>query len=110
MNLIHKIEKWGDSHHPKFLDIIRIALGVFLFLKGLGFMDNTANLKSHYRKPNGYHRFPGSVNGTGLLCHLCASGRRNVNCTGYTYPVFVHYADTCSIWCGIFHQYISIAI
>jgi putative oxidoreductase len=46
MNLIHKIEKWGDSHHPKFLDIIRILLGVFLFLKGLGFMDNTSNLKS----------------------------------------------------------------
>ena len=46
MNLIHKIEKWGDSHHPKFLDIIRIALGIFLLLKGLGFMDNTANLKS----------------------------------------------------------------
>jgi putative oxidoreductase len=46
MNLIHKIEKWGDSHHPRFLDIIRIALGAFLFLKGLGFMDNTANLRS----------------------------------------------------------------
>jgi len=46
MNLIHKIEKWGDNHHPKFLDVIRIALGVFLFLKGLGFMDNTAMLRS----------------------------------------------------------------
>jgi putative oxidoreductase len=46
MNLIHKIERWGDSHHPKFLDIIRIALGIFLLLKGLGFMDNTASLKS----------------------------------------------------------------
>jgi putative oxidoreductase len=46
MNLIHKVEKWGDSHHPKFLDIIRIALGVFLLLKGLGFMENTAYLRS----------------------------------------------------------------
>jgi len=46
MNLIHKIEKWGDSHHPKFLDIIRILLGIFLLLKGLGFMENTASLKS----------------------------------------------------------------
>ncbi len=45
MNLIHKIEKWGDSHHPKFLDIIRVVLGIFLLLKGLGFMENTANLK-----------------------------------------------------------------
>lgn len=45
MNVIHRIEKWGDSHHPRFLDIIRILLGIFLLLKGLGFMDNTANLK-----------------------------------------------------------------
>jgi uncharacterized membrane protein YphA (DoxX/SURF4 family) len=45
MNLIHRIEKWGDSHHPKFLDIIRVALGIFLFLKGLGFMENSASLK-----------------------------------------------------------------
>jgi putative oxidoreductase len=46
MNLIHKVEKWGDSHHPKFLDIIRIFLGIFLLLKGLGFMENTAYLRS----------------------------------------------------------------
>ena len=45
MNVIHRIEKWGDSHHPRFLDIVRILLGIFLLLKGLGFMDNTANLK-----------------------------------------------------------------
>ena len=46
MNLIHKIESWGDRHHPKFLDVIRIALGAFLFLKGLGFMENMTYLRS----------------------------------------------------------------
>ena len=46
MNLIHKIERWGDSHHPWYLDFIRIILGIFLLLKGLAFMDNTASLKS----------------------------------------------------------------
>lgn len=46
MNVIHKVEKWGDSHHPRILDIIRIALGIFLILKGLAFMENTAGLKS----------------------------------------------------------------
>jgi uncharacterized membrane protein YphA (DoxX/SURF4 family) len=46
MNVIHRLEKWGDSHHPRFLDIIRIFLGIFLLLKGLGFMDNTASLRS----------------------------------------------------------------
>jgi len=46
MNTVHKIEQWGDAHHPKALDIVRIAVGVFLFLKGLAFMDNTTNLQT----------------------------------------------------------------
>jgi putative oxidoreductase len=45
MNMVHKIERWGDNHHPMVLDITRIALGVFLLLKGLAFMDNSAYLK-----------------------------------------------------------------
>jgi len=45
MDLVHRIENWGDTHHPKLLDIVRVALGIFLFLKGLAFMDNTADLK-----------------------------------------------------------------
>ena len=45
MNLAHKVEVWGDSHHPKYLDIIRIALGIFLMLKGIAFMENSAYLK-----------------------------------------------------------------
>jgi len=46
MNLVHKIEQWGDRHHPKVLDFIRIAVGVFLFLKGLAFMENTTYLQT----------------------------------------------------------------
>jgi putative oxidoreductase len=46
MNLVHKIENWGDTHHPKILDLVRIALGVFLLLKGIAFMENTAYLKN----------------------------------------------------------------
>lgn len=46
MNLVHKIENWGDTHHPKAIDLIRIALGVFLLIKGIAFMENTAYLKS----------------------------------------------------------------
>lgn len=40
MNLFTRLEKWGDAHHPKWLDIVRIVLGVFLFLKGLEFIKN----------------------------------------------------------------------
>lgn len=45
MNMVHRIETWGDAHHPRFLDIIRIALGAFLLLKGISFMHNTEYLK-----------------------------------------------------------------
>jgi putative oxidoreductase len=45
MNLAHKVEIWGDSHHPKFLDLIRIVLGIFLLLKGVAFMENSSYLK-----------------------------------------------------------------
>ena len=46
MNLIEKFENWGDRHHPKWLDIIRIALGVFLCYKGVDFLRNTSSLIS----------------------------------------------------------------
>lgn len=45
MNVIHRIERWGDGHHPGALDIIRIALGIFLLIKGVIFMQNTSFLK-----------------------------------------------------------------
>jgi putative oxidoreductase len=46
MNLLEKFEYWGDRHHPKWLDIIRIALGKFLFWKGIDFLRNTSDLIS----------------------------------------------------------------
>jgi len=38
MNLLQRVEHWGDSHHPKWLDIVRIALGIFLCFKGIQFL------------------------------------------------------------------------
>ncbi len=52
MNMVHKIERWGDNHHPMVLDLIRIALGVFLLLKGLAFMENSAFLKDMIENQN----------------------------------------------------------
>ncbi|HNF44271.1 MAG TPA: DoxX family protein [Ferruginibacter sp.] len=46
MNLVEKLEFWGDRHHPKWLDIIRIALGIFLCWKGVEFLRNTSSLIS----------------------------------------------------------------
>ncbi len=45
MNLIQRIEHWGDTHHPRWLDIIRIALGIIIFLKGVTFLADTESLR-----------------------------------------------------------------
>ena len=44
MDMLHRFEYWGDHHHPKWVDIIRIALGVFLCYKGIDFLRNTSLL------------------------------------------------------------------
>lgn len=41
MNLVQKIEHWGDVHHAKWLDLIRIVLGLLIFFKGLAFIGDT---------------------------------------------------------------------
>ena len=44
MNLLHRLEYWGDRHHPKWMDIVRIALGGFLFYKAIDFLYNMSSL------------------------------------------------------------------
>lgn len=53
MNLshdMHRIERWADAHHPLWLDFLRVALGVFLFIKGFMFVQDTAALHAIMRK------------------------------------------------------------
>ena len=45
MNWLTKFSSWGDHHHPAVLDCLRILLGIFLLLKGVAFMQNTAYLR-----------------------------------------------------------------
>ncbi|REJ85024.1 MAG: DoxX family membrane protein [Bacteroidetes bacterium] len=42
MNLIQKIEHWGDTHQPKWLALFRILLGIIILLKGIFFIQNTS--------------------------------------------------------------------
>ncbi len=44
MNIFHRLELWGDNHHPKWLDYIRIALGLFLCYKAISFLMNMSYL------------------------------------------------------------------
>lgn len=45
MSVITDVEKWGNSHRPGFLDIFRIALGVFITYKGLYFITHMNELQ-----------------------------------------------------------------
>lgn len=57
MNLAEKFEAWGDKHHPKWLDIIRIALGIFLCYKGVDFLRNTSSLISLMKNTSPFSDF-----------------------------------------------------
>ncbi len=46
MNLLQRLEYRGDRHHPKWADILRCALGLFLFYKGIEFLENMCTMIS----------------------------------------------------------------
>jgi putative oxidoreductase len=44
MNLLQRLEFWGDRHHPKWADILRFGLGIFLCYKGVAFLENMGTM------------------------------------------------------------------
>ena len=38
MKAVDSLTSWADAHHPTWLDILRILLGMVLFVKGLSFI------------------------------------------------------------------------
>lgn len=44
MNLIERIGFWGDHHHPRWMDILRIALGGFLIYKAIDVLENMSDI------------------------------------------------------------------
>ena len=46
MNYVQRLEHWGDTHHPKWIDLLRIVLGVFLCIKGVEFGRNLGGLET----------------------------------------------------------------
>lgn len=57
MNLVEKFMLWGDRHHPKWLDIIRITLGAFLCYKGIDFLRHTSELISLMKNTSPFSEF-----------------------------------------------------
>lgn len=44
MDSVKTLNKWANAHTYYFLDIMRVALGVFLFIKGTSFITNSQYL------------------------------------------------------------------
>jgi uncharacterized membrane protein YphA (DoxX/SURF4 family) len=49
MGTIKTLNKWANNHTFLPIDLLRIALGVFLFLKGIDFMANSAMLMELFK-------------------------------------------------------------
>ena len=45
MNLVQKVEHWGDAHHAKWLTVVRIVLGLIIFSKGIALISDTGYLQ-----------------------------------------------------------------
>lgn len=86
MSVITDIERWGNSHRPAFLDIIRIILGVFITYKGLYFVSHMNELEMTTSGINNY--FAGAY-----LAH---------------YVVFAHVLGGPLIAVGLFTRIVSL--
>jgi putative oxidoreductase len=54
MSVITNVERWGNSHRPAFLDILRIILGLYITYKGLYFTANMNQLEMTTSGINNY--------------------------------------------------------
>ncbi|MFT3932336.1 MAG: DoxX family protein [Chitinophagaceae bacterium] len=61
MDLLHRVEFWGDRHHPKWMDFIRIALGLFLCMKAIEFPQQMSYV---------IQKMPNSLSGNAFLIVL----------------------------------------
>ncbi len=44
MSLAHQMNEWSLRHHPKWLVVLRVGLGLCLFIKGFEFIQNSVLL------------------------------------------------------------------
>src|SRR5882724_7089157 len=44
MGTLQQIQHWSTTHHPRWLVVLRVILGLCLFIKGISFMNNAVVL------------------------------------------------------------------
>jgi uncharacterized membrane protein YphA (DoxX/SURF4 family) len=45
MDTLQQINQWSHTHHPRWLVVLRVALGICLFVKGISFLYNNTILE-----------------------------------------------------------------
>jgi uncharacterized membrane protein YphA (DoxX/SURF4 family) len=45
MSTLQQLRQWSATHHPRWLVVVRMGLGLFLFAKGISFMRDSALLE-----------------------------------------------------------------
>jgi putative oxidoreductase len=40
MSVLQQLDHWSSAHHPRWLIVVRVALGLCLFIKGISFISN----------------------------------------------------------------------
>lgn len=58
MKTYQKLISWGSAHHPKWLVVIRVILGLLLFAKGIDFIKDIAQLQELLRFSKLENNFP----------------------------------------------------
>jgi putative oxidoreductase len=69
MSVVQKVEHWGDLHHAKWLDGVRIILGLIIFSKGVTFISHT-NVQQDWILHNSTFGFSGLM--ALVLIHVVA--------------------------------------
>ncbi len=52
MNAILKVESWADHHHPKWIDLLRIILGIIFIIKGAALIEHREQVIQMMEKSN----------------------------------------------------------
>ena len=65
MNVVQRLEFWGEHHHPKWIDLLRIALGVFLCFRGISFATHMGELMNLMTGSMPFSTFMKSAGGIG---------------------------------------------
>jgi len=85
MDILHRIEFWGDRHHPKWMDFVRIALGIFLCIKGIQFPQQMSHLLS---------KLPNDLSGNSFLIVMLGH-----------YVLFGHLMGGVLLMAGVFTRF-----